>query len=49
VEKKLSKQVKMPKWLVSQIDKAAKAESSSFSQFLRTAAIEKINREKRVL
>jgi len=46
MERKISKQVKMPKWLIAEINKAAKVESSTFSQFLRTAAIERIRRMK---
>lgn len=42
------KDLRMPKWLVARIEKAAKAQTSTFSQFLRTAAIEKLDRDKRV-
>lgn len=39
--------VRLPMPLVKKIEQQAKAYGSTLSQFLRTAAIEKLNRERR--
>lgn len=44
MEKKVSTQIKMEPALIARIKRAARAEASSFSQFVRTAAIEKMRR-----
>lgn len=42
------KGIRLPATIIKRIEKVAKSEGSSFSQFVRTAAIEKLNRDKRV-
>ena len=43
---KIHKAVRLPKVLIDQIEKVAKAEGSTLSQFLRTAAINELKRKK---
>ena len=39
MEQQVAKGVRLPRTLVQRIEKAVKAEGSTFSQFMRTAAI----------
>ena len=42
------KGVRLPRPILSRIERILKAECTSFSQFMRTAAINELNRRKRV-
>lgn len=42
----IHKAVRLPKELIERIEKAAKAEGSTLSQFLRTAAINELKRRR---
>lgn len=42
----INKTVRLPKTLVRQIEEVAKAEASTLSQFIRTAAINELKRKR---
>lgn len=44
--KQLMKGVRLPRLLIAHIERVAKSEGSTFSQFLRTAAINELKRKK---
>lgn len=42
----ITKSVRLPKPIIDRIERAAEAEGSTFTQFLRTAAINELKRRK---
>ena len=46
MSKQISKSIRLPKAIIREVEKAAMAEGSTLSQFLRTAAINELKRKK---
>jgi len=49
MDQQIRKGVRLPRTIIQRIERLAKDEGSTFSQFIRTAVIEKLNERKKQL